>query len=268
MPKEDFYRSVEEYDLAVGGFHGFCGLVLYAFASHPCDTKDVIIRNFVARTDMMVRGVLQLWTLSDFQDCWILYRCLMDRLFHLTQLGIEGDYVAFDDWSFYEQYKSLNRVRSDQEFGAGHRTEEFSPTAEQKARFTKLSMNPPEWKRPKAEDVAKGMDLSILYKYGYDYGSKHVHPMSDDGNQDFFGITKLEPAPHFPDQRSALHNSLLVGCMIVQGALNQSSFRWRAVAYDFLDHLMKHLGEGSMDYGFTLQKMMLFKVAELCEPST
>ena len=266
MPKDGLYRSIDEFQLAVDGFHGFCGLLLYAFANHPCDTKNIIIRNFIARTAVSVRGVIHLWHTADFQDCWILHRCLMDRLFHLVQLGRRSEYELFDDWSFYEQYKALNRVRSDQTFGAGHRTPAFGPTSEQKARFEKLSKSPPVWKRPKAEDVAKGMDLSCLYKYGYDYGSRHVHPMADDGQQDFFSITKLEQAPEVSDQRSVLSNSILVSCMIVQEGLNQSAFKWRRFVFDFLSQLMSHLDDGSLDYGVTFQKVMCFSPKELCEP--
>jgi len=266
MPKDGLYRSIDEFQLAVDGFQGFCGLLLYAFVNHLCDTKNIIIRNFVARTAVSVRGVMQLWHTSDFQDCWILHRCLMDRLFHLVQLGQRSEYELFDDWSFYEQYKALNRVRSDQIFGAGHRTGAFTPTAEQKARFEKLSKSPPKWKRPKAEDVAKGMDLSCLYKYGYDYGSRHVHPMADDGQQDFYSITKLEPVPEIADMRSVLSNSILVGCMIVQEGLNQSAFRWRRVVFNFLSQLMSHLDDGSLDYCFTFQKVMRLSPGELCEP--
>ena len=45
-------------------------------------------------------------------------------------------------------------------------------------------------------------------------------------------ITKLEPAPEFPDQRSALSNTLLVGTMIIQEGLNASTLAWRALVYD------------------------------------
>jgi hypothetical protein len=266
MPHDGSYRSTEEFQLAADGLYGFCGLLLFAFAKQQCDTKNLILRNFIARTSVSVRGVMQLWLISDVQDCWVLHRCLMDRFFHLRHLGAAKEYDLFDDWSFYEQYNALNRVRSDQDFGAEHRTAAFSPTPEQKARYTKLSKNPPQFKRPKAEDVAKGMDLSFLYKYGYDYGSRHVHPMSDDGGEDFFAITKLDRGSELPDQRSVISNSILVGCLIVQEALNQSSFRWRAVVYDFLGQLMSHLENGSMEYGLAMQKVMYFAPGDLCEP--
>ena len=112
------------------------------------------------------------------------------------------------------------------------------------------------------------MNLSFLYKYGYDYASTHVHPMANDGQQDFFTITKLEPSPEFPDQRSVVSNSILVGCMTVQEGLNQSSFQWRRVVYDFLYHLMQHLDDGSRDYQRTFMKIgKMASTMELCHPS-
>lgn len=110
------------------------------------------------------------------------------------------------------------------------------------------------------------MDLPFFYKYGYDYGSRHVHPMSDDGSDDFFAITKLDRGSELSDQRSVISNSVLVGCLIVQDALNPSSFCWRAVVYDFLVQLMSHLENGSMEYGLAMQKVMYFAPGDLCKP--
>lgn len=271
MPKleGEEYRSIEEFRLAVGTFHGFAGLLLFAFAKQDCDTKNILIRNFIARTDTMLRGVLQLWEIGDFQDCWILNRCLLDRLFHLVHLGKTGEHELFDDWSFYKQFKAQNRVRSDPKFQAAQNSQLFTPSSKEKARFTKLASTPPKWNRPKAETVAKEMNLSFLYKYGYDLGSTHVHPMANDGLQDFFSITKLEPSPDFPEQRSVLSNSILVSCMIIQEALNQSSFRWRHVTYDFLSQLMEHLHDGTPDYRVAFLKIAeMARSMELCEPSS
>jgi hypothetical protein len=39
---------------------------------------------------------------------------------------------------------------------------------------------------------------SMLYQFGYDFASRLVHPMATDGHEDFYRITKLDPAPDFP----------------------------------------------------------------------
>lgn len=265
MPKfeDQEYRSVKEFRTAVDALHGVSGLLLFAFAKQDCDTKHILMRNFIARTDTMVRGVLKLWDIADFQDCWILNRCLLDRLFHLVHLRETGSHEVFDSWSFCEQYKAQNRVRSDPECQGALKSQLFTPSPEEKSRFAELSKNPPKWERPKAEVVAKKMNLTFLYKYGYDFGSTHVHPMANDGQQDFFSITKLEPSPNFPDQRSVLSNSILIGSMIIQEALNQSNFHWRRVVYDFLDHLRAHLYDGTPDYQQTFLKIVQM-AREIC----
>ena len=137
-----------------------------------------------------------------------LHRCLLDRLFHLSYLREKNEFELFEAWSFLEQYESLNRVRSDPEFGRNLDGVGFSVTTEQKERARTLSRDRPIWRRPKAEDVAKRLDMRFLYSYGYDYASRHIHPMANDGMQDFFTITKLKPAPDFPDQpRPTLQHS-------------------------------------------------------------
>ena len=268
MPKfEDReYRSIEEYRIAVDAFHGFCTLLLFSFAKRDCDIKDTIVRNFVARTDMMVRGVLRLWDIADFQDCWILNRCLTDRLFHLAHLGKTGEYQLFDDWSFYEQFKALDRVRSDPECRGAIHSQAFTASPQEKLRFARLAKSPLKWKRPKPEVIARQMNLSLIYKYGYDFGSTNGHPMANDGVQDFLRVTNTEP-PNFLDHRAVINNSLLIGCMIVQEGLNQSSFRWHRVAYDFLDHLIAHIRDGRPDYIATFGKITrIAHRTDLCEP--
>ncbi len=261
------YRSIEEYQMAIEGFHGFCGILLFDFAKHPCSTKDIIIRNFIARTDTMIRGIMQLWSISDYQDCWILHRCLVDRLFHLFHLGEKNQFDLFDDWSFYEQHNARNKVWSDSDFRKTLDSQLFVPSPDQKNRYATLAKKPPKWQRPKAETIAKEMNLRFLYKYGYDYGSTHIHPMANDGQQDFFTITGLQPTPTFPDQRSILSNSILTSCLIVQEGLNRSNFKWRAIIYDFLDHLLDHLQTGSLEYGQTLKKMTYAGADfNFCEP--
>ena len=131
----------------------------------------------------------------------------------------------------------------------------FGLTLEQNERAKALSKNPPVWQRPKAEEVAKQLNMRFLYRFGYDFGSTHVHPMANDGQQDFFTITKLEPAPEFPDQRSVLSNTLLVGTMTVQQGLNASTLSWRALVYDFLEALRRFLDAGSDDYKLSVVKL-------------
>ncbi len=257
MPKFDpeHYLSAEAYGEAAGVFHAISGIILFEFAREGQGKRDVIIRNFIARTDVMVRSVLRLWELKDYQDCWILHRCLLDRLFHLYHLNRHDQFEEFEAWSFMEQFNAMKRVRSDPEFSGARKSRLFELAPEQKKRALALAKKLPYWRRPKAEDVARDMDMRFLYRIGYDYASTHIHPMANDGHQDFFIITKLEPAPEFPDQRSVLSNTLLVGTMIMQEGLNASTLSWRTLVYDFLDDLRGLLDTGKGDYRISFVKV-------------
>jgi hypothetical protein len=119
-------------------------------------------------------------------------------------------------------------------------------------RARELADSPPRWRRPRAEQVAKDLDMRFLYRFGYDFGSAHVHPMANDGLQDFHTITHLEPAPVFPDQRTVLSNTLLIMTLIIQQGLNASTPTWRALLYDTVDDLRRFLGTGKRDYATRL----------------
>jgi hypothetical protein len=83
------------------------------------------------------------------------------------------------------QYEAANRVRSDLNLKNQREDLLGDLTTEHKMRYQRLVTCPPDWRRPKAEDVATAMDLKFLYTYGYDYASQHA-PMANDGNEDFF----------------------------------------------------------------------------------
>ncbi len=180
------YLPVESYAEALDAFHGISEIILFEFVRQQEHDRDLIIRNVIARTDVMARAVFRLWDLQDYQDCWILHRCLLDRLFHLSHLHAENEFEVFEAWSFLEQHSAINRVRSDSAFAHALESKLFEVTPVQEERARLLSKNPPRWRRPKAEEVAKRLNMRFLYRFGYDYASTHVHPMANDGQQDFF----------------------------------------------------------------------------------
>lgn len=266
------YPDLVDYHNAFDALHDVACAILLSFAKNECSTKDQIIRNFIARSVTSMNGILQLWQSQNYQDCWILSRCLLDRLFHLVDLGDTDSFDSFEEWSFHQQYRAQNKVRSDSEIEYSLRTSaQFTPTHEQKKRYEGLEKNKPLWKRPKAETVAKGLDMGFLYKYGYDYGSTHVHPMASDGLQDFFRFTKLEPGTDSSDQRAVLSNSFIATIVVIQRGLNYSNFQWIALLYDALDHILAFLGTGQPDYIITVSKILQAKENAsfiFCKPSS
>jgi hypothetical protein len=247
---ESFYIDLSET------IHALSGMILFNFAQHDCKKKDVILRNFVARSATSLKSIMALWELGDHPNAWVINRTMLDRLFHLNDLGKNETHDLFDDWSFYRQYKDQNRLKSDIEFKDKVTGSEYELSQEQKERFKELSNNLPNWKRPNAEAVAKDMDMTFLYKYGYDYASKFVHPMSDDGLHDFYLITKLEPAEIQPSHISVLSNSVLASTMIIQEAINQSSFSWRRIVFDCIDQIRSAIDTGDNSYLQTMVKII------------
>ncbi len=238
----------ERYGKAAETLRVLAGIILLEFARHQSSTRNQIARNFVARADATVTSIFKLWEIGDFGDCWVLYRTLVDRLFHLYALNRDDQFDAFDDWSFKAQYEAANRLRSDPLMKDRLEGVVDEPTDEQKARYQRLVLKPPQWRRPKPEQTAKDMGLGMLNAYGYDFASTHVHPMANDGQEDFFRLTGLKPAPAFPDWSVALNNSVLVWTMTIQEALNASSLRWRAIVYDGLEGIRQYLGTGEVAY--------------------
>lgn len=257
MPKfePNSYLSLDAYKEALHAFHVAARIILLEFARDGQDYRNVIIRNFIARADTTASGIFQLWAMEDYQDCWVLHRCLLDRLFHLRYLHVTDSFEEFEAWSFLKQYKAVNRVRSDPEVRGALEHSLFTFTDEQRRRARDLSKSPPKWHRPKAEVVAKDMDMRFLYVYGYDFASAYVHPMADDGEHDFHIITGVKPRPDYPDQRSALANTLLVATILVQEGLNASTLHWRQIVYGVFEDMRLFLDSGLTNYRERLLKM-------------
>jgi hypothetical protein len=255
----DEHLSFEQYGQAAEALHVLSGMLLFEFARHSETevTRDQIVRNFIARADTMVRGIFRLWEIQDYGDCWILHRALLDRLFHVHDLNQKNQFDQFNDWSFKMLYEAAGRLRSDPAMKGNLKglVEDLKP--ERKARYQRLVKSPPVWRRPKAEDVAKDMGLTFLYRYGYDYASRHVHPMADDGQEDFFNITRLEPRPDFGESASivVLSNSVLIASMILQESLNASALLWRAVVYDAIEGSRKFLLFGAPEDHLPIAKV-------------
>lgn len=256
--KAKSHQSIEVYRNAADSLYTVSGMVLFSFARNECDTKNIIIRNFVARSAITLKSIFALWDVGDFQNSWVIHRALVDRMFHLHSISVNDEFSLFDDWSFFEQYKAQNRVKSDSEFKHEAVDWVYELSAEQKRRINELSKNKPMWRRPKAEDVAKDMGMGFLYKYGYDFASMHVHPMADDGQEDFYTITKLKASLKFPSQITVISNTILTSSMILQEALNHSSFRWQKILWDYLDELRQSLNDGNQSYELSFIKLAQF----------
>ena len=185
------YPPFEAYKQWEKAFALFATAILFSLEGMTRNVQITTISNFIARAVIALKGVFQLWEIEDYQDCWVIYRCMLDRLFHLHDLITKDEFALFESWSFMQLYNARNKIRSDQSLKIKIDPKFFKDSPEDKQRYQDLLKCRPEWERPFAEEVAKHMKLEPLYKYGYDYASTLVHPMATDGEFDFVLLTKF-----------------------------------------------------------------------------
>lgn len=252
------YQSIEAYKKAIEILDMFTTIILFSFVKHGTEVKEIIIRNFIARAIVALKGILRLYEMDNYHDCWVLHRCILDRLFHLRALAVDNQFEIFEKWSFKKQYEFKNKVRSDPDVKERVSSNYFKGMDKEKVRYNNICKEKPHWKRPNPEAVAKNMELMPLYKYGYDYASTLVHPMANDGETDFLRQTKLGTQEVFTDQKVVINNSCLAVVVLIQEGLNTSNLLWRGIIYDFLDNLRSFLLSGSEQYQLTFYKIGKF----------
>ena len=63
------YFPIETYEEAVKILGIFSTMVLFGLAVPAAETRDKIIRNFIARSVVSLKGILELWKINAFADC-------------------------------------------------------------------------------------------------------------------------------------------------------------------------------------------------------
>ena len=71
------YLTHGEYRVAADSMYAVSGMILFSFAKHSLDTKNIIIQNFISRTAMMLKAIFKLWEMTDYQDAWVIHRALL-----------------------------------------------------------------------------------------------------------------------------------------------------------------------------------------------
>ena len=255
-----YYLPNDELEAAVESLTIYSNTLLFEFAKHSDEIKDIIIRDFIARGIVLLRSITYLWTKKCYSDANILSRSLVDRLIHLIYLVDTNTFTEYKEWSFVKQYEQRNRARSIPEFRDSLNLSEWKDTEEEKSKYSEYKNRNLQWKRPNPEEIMKNRGLGFLYTLGYDYGSMHVHPMADDGLEEFKLLTNVEEVQSQEDQRSMINNSCLILSMIIQEGFNAGTLNWRKICYDFLDDIREHLSSGSDNY-----KICFLKIGKLLE---
>lgn len=232
----------------------YCGVVLLSFVQDGQGLGEQVAQNFVARGMICTRNIFSVWSAGSEPDAWILFRSLVDRLLHLYYLRNTDSFSAFEEYSFLAMYEARHKLLSDADMKNKVTTGLKELQRANKARYDLICVKQPRWHRPKAEDVAKEMDLGFLYRFGYDYASTHTHPMFSDGEIDFRTLVAAPHALGLPDS-TVVRNSILVQSLLVREALILSKMRWHRKVHDFLDQIHAFLDTGDRQFLVTMYEI-------------
>lgn len=241
------YRTIEEYKIIFDNIYVTSGMVLFEFAKYELvEHKNIILKNFLAKAIKIGESIFLLSEKDNYHECQMLYRALIDRYFHILYLDDTNSYDEFYKWSFIKQWEHLNKANSYKDLNNSlHNKKELKKHKEEYEKYKRESI---EWHRPDNKKIANKYSVKVLYDFGYDYPSSHIHPMANDGERDFYNITKLEPRPSYCDSTVILNNTLFALYLMLEQCMNSSSFKWRNILYDYLKYGVENLNEESIDF--------------------
>ena len=126
---EEFYKKIAQ------GYINFIEVILINYSEYRNNNKEIIISNLIARSVSLLNSIFKLWEISSEEAAWIIYRCLMDRLFHLHYLIKNNDFNKFEKWSFIKICEMKNKMRSDPLFKSKTNSKEYGIDENDKKRY-------------------------------------------------------------------------------------------------------------------------------------
>jgi hypothetical protein len=207
MHKNNLFEIIESYKKVTH-------FILIKFDDFNLDTKEIILRNFIAKSHSLLNSISILVKANQIDESKALYRLLIERYFYLEYLEEKKMYQEFKDWSFIKTYEIRNKMRSHSQFNNADVKAELKDNEFQIKKYQELKDKKNQWVEPKIENFAKEIDLSFLYSLGYDLGSSHIHPRADEGLWDALRIVKNETASETV-VTNLLSNSILISNSIL-----------------------------------------------------
>jgi hypothetical protein len=216
--------------------------VILTFDQSNLDTKNQILRNFIAKVHSLINSISILLKEEQEGEAMALYRLLIERYFYLEYLHKTDSYQAFKDWSFIKTFDVRNKMRSNSEFNNPKTKEYLVDSKEQVKKYQSLKNKKNKWIEPKMENFAKEINLSFLYSLGYDLGSSFIHPRADEGYWDALRIVKDERIVEFK-KNNIITNSMLLANGILISATNRSDFEFGKHLNFYCNSIFEYLGE-------------------------
>lgn len=222
MIEKEEIISIEDYTFLIRQFKTANKCFLLKIAS-DVDGKDVYFRNCIAKVCSLLKSIGLLYSVENFNDGWILYRSLIDRLVYLFYLTENNNFKEFDEWSYVKSYEYRHNAKVDERFKRLLKVPAFETKKGETQTYEEFKQRL-NWKKPDPLAVLKSKKIDFIYKFGYDYASTHTHPMSKDGSKEFHHLTGLKPNPHeIEDNYLLLKNSLIISSISMDVILKNMS---------------------------------------------
>ncbi len=234
-------KNDELYELTES-FKRVCKFVILSFEQSNLNTKNQILRNFIAKAHSLVNSISILLNEEQEGESIALYRLLIERYFYLEYLNQTNLYQAFKDWSYIKTFESRNKMRSSSEFNGPKTKEYLVDSKEQVKKYQALKEKKNLWIEPKIEQFAKEIDFTFLYSLGYDIGSSFIHPRADEGYWDALRIVKSEKMVEFK-KNNIRKNSILLANSILISASNRSEFEFGKYLNFYCNTIFEYLTE-------------------------
>lgn len=219
----------------------FTTTALYQIGNELEGDKNTYLTNSISKTQTLVKSIELTFVNELYNESWILYRCLLDRYLYLRYLKKNNLYTSFKDWSYVKGYEYLQNAKSNECIENVKNDPRFRFSKEQSRNYSEIKNKLNKFRKPDPKLEFKDEGLNFLYKLGYDYASMRVHPMFEDGDEEYYRITKVTPNPYSEfNHQELLTNTYLVASMIIQESLNQIDLKTIRVVYEYLEKLREN----------------------------
>lgn len=225
-------------------------MLVFDLAEKATTPKDFYLRNSIAKSVSLLDSIITLYRRGYVDNAIILYRALLDRLIHVLYIDDNDLYQDFRFETLISNFEHVSNARSNENFRKLLKDPLFQISKEERKQYEEYKQSSKGWIKPDPKQVLKDNELGPLYKVGYDYSSRRVHPNYFDGYQEFHELTGLNPNPFekFEDE-IIINNSLLISAVLISRCISHSSFKFRRVVIDYINSIINFLhGEGDKNY--------------------
>ena len=233
--------------------------------------REKISLHWLARSLRQLLAIDALTSIGFISDGWILFRSILERYLLYCHLYEHDEFDVFHDWCLKEKYNRRNKVKSNLLLKEKPEVKEHKLSQAEKDKYKEILHKPlvMQWQRPRMEDVAKRKKVKFLYDAGYDFASGFVHPVADDGGDDYLHLMGRSQEVVEINGDILLRDARLIAVLQIQKFMSQPEHNWRNVLNDLLNAFMKRIEGKNIEYTKTLSGVIhIHENMGLCESTT